>query len=728
MAQTITIANIKIDLKASGGEYTRKELRDLQSILRESESPADKFHEKMKLLDKTLRDGSISAEQFAKAEEALAKKFGVLTYGMEQAANEAKKLAEAEKIASEATRKLADEEANLARMITASMTPTQKMRQDVQALDKAFTQGKIDVNAYNQAIDHLAKKHGLEAVYANSAAEAERRKSEADKLATKTTKELAKASEEATRKAASLAAAEQAAIAKQQAAAMAANQQTMNSLKGLIGGYIGLSAAIGGIRASVKIAAEMEQTKIAFGVMMGSTADAKKALEDFKKLDVQSPINFAEFAKAGKTLLQFGVGANQLTPVLSQLSAISLGNSEQFQSLSLAFGQVQANGRLMGQEVLQMVNAGFNPLQEISRTTGISMVELRKRMENGAISAEMVADAFKTATEAGGRFYGMNQQLEQSLAGQFAKLEGDIKASAIAIGTDLMPMIKSAVDLMRTLVVGTGSGPLGNIIRDFSKGWGFLISSVQGKAGEYLDALSEMSRAEFDAAADAEHAAWMKQQAMGKANEEAKKLAEEAKQRAKEEKEREAEYAKQDRIISDIKKQRDEYDKLTMSVEAYAEKQRKAAGYSSQDLKIAENFDRMIKQEQERKKTVEEIAKIEQDMLSPKQKALDEMKRIQAMYDQLTPEQQQGAPGQALKAKQQEISMSFAKGSMSEFAANIAPALKAGTVEAYQFMLQQNAKSREAAEMKRIQEDLLTEARNTRRLAEQAPQIRLARN
>jgi hypothetical protein len=72
--------------------------------------------------------------------------------------------------------------------------------------------------------------------------------------------------------------------------------------------------------------------------------------------------------------------------------------------------------------------------------------------------------------------------------------------------------------------------------------------------------------------------------------------------------------------------------------------------------------------------------------------------------------------------------MSFAKGSMSEFAANIAPALKAGTVEAYQFMLQQNAKSREAAEMKRIQEDLLTEARNTRRLAEQAPQIRLARN
>lgn len=735
MAQTINIANVKIGMQTEGGEYTRKELRDLQSILKDSETPADKFYEKMKLLDKAFKDGSISAEQFAKSEEHLAKKFGVLTYGMEQAASDAKKLAEAEKIASDAARKLADEEANLARMITASMTPTQKMRQDVQALDKAFAQGKIDVNAYNQAIDHLAKKHGLEAIYANSAAEAERKKAEADRVATKTTKELAKASEEATKKAASLAAAEQAAIAKQQAAAMAANQQTMNSLKGLIGGYIGLSAAISGIKASVKIAAEMEQTKIAFGVMMGSTQQAKKALEDFKKLDVQSPINFADFAKAGKTLLQFGVGANQLTPTLSRLSAISLGNSEQFQSLALAFGQVQANGRLMGQEVLQMVNAGFNPLQEISRTTGISMVELRKRMENGAISAEMVADAFKTATEAGGRFYGMNQQLEQSLAGQFAKLEGDIKASAIAIGTDLMPMIKSAVDLMRTMFTGGGGGakgPFGYNLELFAKGWGFLIAYAQGKSNEYLQSLNEMSRAEFDAAADAEHANWMKQQAMGKTNEEAKKLAEEAKQRAKEEeatkKAQEAEYAKQDRIIADIKKQRDEYDKLTMSVEAYAEKQRKAAGYSSQDLKIAENFDKMIKQEQERKKTVEEIAKIEQDMLSPKQKALDEVKRIQAMYDQLTPDQQQGAQGQALKARQEEISVTFARGAMSEFAANIAPTLKAGTVEAYQFMLQQNAKSQEAAAMKLIQQQLLDESRKANELASNAPRIQLARN
>lgn len=623
----------------------------------------------------------------------------------------------------------------IARTVKAAETPFQKMARDLALLDKAYASNGITAQAYAQAVDHLAKKHGLESISASLVADVEKRVTEVNRGATKSVNELAKAYEDSARKAAQKAAADHALLAKQQAEAAAANQQTMNSLKGLIGNYIGLSAAIGGIKASVKLAAEMEQTKIAFGVMMGSTQQAKKTLEDFKKLDVQSPINFAEFAKAGKTILQFGVAADQLTPTLSRLSAISLGNSEQFQSLALAFGQVQANGRLMGQEVLQMVNAGFNPLQEISRTTGISMVELKKQMEAGAISAEMVAKAFETATEAGGRFHGMNQQLEGSLAGQFAKLEGDIKASAIAIGTDLMPMIKAAVDLMRTMTGaggGADKGAFGFNLDLFSKGWGFLISYAQGKSNEYLATLDEMSRAEFDAAADAEHAAWMKQQALNKTNEEAKKLAEEAKQRAKEEaaiqKAAEIESERKSKVIGDIKKMREEYDKLTMSTEAFAEKQRKAAGYNAQELKIAENFDKMIKQEQERKKTVEEIAKIEMDMLSPKQKAMDEMLELRELYNQLTPEQQQGTQGAAIKAKEQQLSASFAKESMADFAANIAPAIKSGTVEAYQFMQRQNAKSQEAAELKKIQNDILEESRKANRFNEQAPQIRLARN
>ena len=51
-----------------------------------------------------------------------------------------------------------------------------------------------------------------------------------------------------------------------------------------------------------------------------------------------------------------------------------------------------------------MINAGFNPLQEMAKKTGKSVGELKEEMEKDAISADMVADAFASATAEGGQF------------------------------------------------------------------------------------------------------------------------------------------------------------------------------------------------------------------------------------------------------------------------------------------------------------------------------------
>lgn len=83
-----------------------------------------------------------------------------------------------------------------------------------------------------------------------------------------------------------------------------------------------------------------------------------------------------------------------------------MGNADRFQHLALAFAQVSAAGKLTGQDLLQMVNAGFNPLQEISKKTGKSISELKDDMADGAISVKMVEDAMKGATSEGGRFFG----------------------------------------------------------------------------------------------------------------------------------------------------------------------------------------------------------------------------------------------------------------------------------------------------------------------------------
>jgi tape measure domain-containing protein len=214
-------------------------------------------------------------------------------------------------------------------------------------------------------------------------------------------------------------------------------------IKNTLAQYAGAAAVFQGLKASLSLAATAESNKISLEVLSGSVEKATRLYQGFIDLDRSSPLSRQDFSKAAQTLIGYGFAADSTIPALKQLSEISVGNADRFQSLSLAFGQVTANGRLMGQEVLQMVNAGFNPLQEISRTTGRSMIELKKAMEAGAISASMVEDALQSATAEGGRFYEMNERLKNSAAGQFAKMKSDVELLATEIGTNLLPSAKA---------------------------------------------------------------------------------------------------------------------------------------------------------------------------------------------------------------------------------------------------------------------------------------------
>lgn len=92
-------------------------------------------------------------------------------------------------------------------------------------------------------------------------------------------------------------------------------------------------------------------------------------------------------------MLGFGIESDKVMGYLKALGDISMGDSERFQSLALAFSQMSATGKLMGQDLLQMINAGFNPLKVISEETGKSIGELKDEMSQGKISAEMVQKA-----------------------------------------------------------------------------------------------------------------------------------------------------------------------------------------------------------------------------------------------------------------------------------------------------------------------------------------------
>jgi len=222
----------------------------------------------------------------------------------------------------------------------------------------------------------------------------------------------------------------------------------------------GFAAALAGINGAAAVttklfetikdasgkAAGMESLTLQFEVLTKSAEKSRDLIKSFREEAIKSPLSVSDYAQAGKTLMAFGMSSEKTLPILKMLGDVSLGNAERFGSLALAFAQTQAAGRLMGQEVLQFVNAGFNPLQEISRKTGRSMVELKKAMEDGAISADMVTQAFQSATSRGGLFFGAIEKGASTTEGKMAKVRDAVDSLQISFGTGFNAGLRDALD------------------------------------------------------------------------------------------------------------------------------------------------------------------------------------------------------------------------------------------------------------------------------------------
>lgn len=200
------------------------------------------------------------------------------------------------------------------------------------------------------------------------------------------------------------------------------------SVASLIAG-IGLTAGISSI---INTGLQGQAQKTSFEVMAGAS-EGNKLYSDLTKY-AQDSIYGNEVYKMAQTQLAFGASAKQVMPTLKMLGDIAMGDAQRFQQLNLAFSQIRATGRLMGQDLLQLVNAGFNPLQVISEKTGRSMAQLKEDVEKGRVDFNMVENAFLSATQAGGKFYNMTEKIAATDFGKLLELKGQLEGVALQLG------------------------------------------------------------------------------------------------------------------------------------------------------------------------------------------------------------------------------------------------------------------------------------------------------
>ena len=209
----------------------------------------------------------------------------------------------------------------------------------------------------------------------------------------------------------------------------------------------------GGVGAIAKLGSEAEMTSTAFSVLVGNEEKSGKILKEIAQFAQESPFDKMGLTENAKQMLAFGVETDKVMTYLRQLGDISGGQKEKLDGLSLVMGQVSAAGKLSGQDNLQFINAGFNPLKELQKMhPEKTYAELQKAMSKGAITSQHVAEALQHATQEGGQFYGMMDRQSKTLAGRFASLVDNIQEMAVGLYQKIEPILKSVVDHLAGMI------------------------------------------------------------------------------------------------------------------------------------------------------------------------------------------------------------------------------------------------------------------------------------
>ena len=182
------------------------------------------------------------------------------------------------------------------------------------------------------------------------------------------------------------------------------------------------------VKSGVDYNATMESYLTNFKVMLGSEEAAATKISEIRKMAASTPFSLDDLTSGTQTLLQFGIAADDTTGVLQRLGDISLGNAEKLQTLTRAYGKMSSAQKVTLENVNMMIDAGFNPLNQICDVTGESMSDLYKRISDGKVSFSELQAAVEAATSEGGQFYNGMLEASQTFSGRMSTLKDNVAA------------------------------------------------------------------------------------------------------------------------------------------------------------------------------------------------------------------------------------------------------------------------------------------------------------
>jgi len=197
---------------------------------------------------------------------------------------------------------------------------------------------------------------------------------------------------------------------------------------------------------------QLETQRKSLEVLTGSLEDTNKIIAEIQAFGAVTPFKSSDLIETTKRLKAFGFETEELVDVTKRLADVAGATGADLGGIATAFGQIQAKGRLQGEELLQLQERGVSLQDELQKMYGFTADEFRKALEGGRISADAVNLALQRITDAGGKY--ANGAIAQSttLAGKFSTLVDGVETLARTFGEVLDPVLKAVLNNTITVI------------------------------------------------------------------------------------------------------------------------------------------------------------------------------------------------------------------------------------------------------------------------------------
>ena len=243
------------------------------------------------------------------------------------------------------------------------------------------------------------------------------------------------------------------------------------------------SAGLGFAAASVKMAADIEQSEIAFSKLTGSMDTAKVLMGDLRQFAAGTPFQLPGITDAARMLAAFGVETEQIVPTLRSLGDISAGTNNEIAEIAEIFGKAKVQGRLFADDINQLTGRGIPVIGALAETMGVAETQVKALVTEGKVGFPELQNAFVSMTAEGSTFGGMMEAQSQTLAGSYSTLKDNITQAMAEIGgaiaseldlTSISQQITQFVQLYKAdFVAGFMDG-----LKFIGDGWDVMLRGV----------------------------------------------------------------------------------------------------------------------------------------------------------------------------------------------------------------------------------------------------------